>query len=90
MGLAGPVVVGLVVGVSRMRGLGWVRWVWVWVWVGCCRRVLLMPMVVVGIPRRRVRRRGRRTPIAVRWRRVAVVVWLGVVRWVRPPGSMTG
>ena len=51
MGPAGLVVVGLVVGVSRMRGLGWARWVWVWVWVRCCLRVWLMPMVVVGIPR---------------------------------------
>ena len=84
MGTAGLVVVGLVVGVSRMRGLGWVRWVWVWVWVGCCLRGLLMPMVVVGIPRGRVRR-GRRIPMAVRWRRGAVaVVRLGVVRRVRP------
>ena len=87
MGTAGPVVVGLVVGVSRMRGLGWVRWVWVWVWVRCCLRVLLMLMVVVGIPRCRVRRiprrRGRRRPMAGRWRRVVVVAWLGVVRRVR-------
>jgi hypothetical protein len=58
MGVAtgGPVVGGLVVGVSRMPGLGWAGWVWVWVWVRCCRRVWLMPMVVVGTPRGRVRR----------------------------------
>jgi hypothetical protein len=81
--LAGLVAGGLVVGVSRMPGLGWVRWVWVWVWVRCCLRGLLMPMVVVGIPRGRVRH-GRRRPIAGRWRRAAVAVArLGVVRRVR-------
>ena len=81
------VVVGLVVGVSHMRGLGWVRWVWVWVWVRCCLRVWLMPMVVVGIPRHRgrriPRRRVRRMPVVGLWRRGAVVAWLGVVRRVR-------
>jgi len=81
------VVVGLVVGVSPMRGLGWARSVWVWVWVRCCLRVWLTPMVVVGIPRRRgrriPRRRVRRRPIAGRWRRAAVVAWVGVVRRVR-------
>ena len=84
MGTAGLVVGGLVVGVSRMRGLGWVRWVWVWVWVWvrCCLRGLLMPMVVVGIPRGRVRH-GRRRPIAGRCPHAAVVVRLGVVRRVR-------
>ena len=88
------VVVGLVVGVSLMRGLEWVRWVWVWVWVWvrCCLRGRLMPMVVVGIPRGRVRH-GRRRPIAGRCPHAAVVVRLGVVRrvrcGVRAPGPMT-